>query len=170
MSYITLPPLYALPPVNMAILSLAPIKSAKKSIYECTLCPKEFNHRSSLSRHFLNHTGEIRFNCGVCKKGFNRKDSLIQHRKSKKCIFRTQNYNVRGIQKNIINDKKFSKQFSSQVISTSTIDERMNITWLLTNTSGPTHILRDIDNYKTFRNQFYFIKFSNTTEKINKNI
>lgn len=90
MAYITLPPLYALPPVNMSILSLAPIKSSKHAIYKCALCPKEFYHKSSLYRHFLKHTGEKRFNCNVCRKRFNRKDLLNQHRKSRKCIIRSQ--------------------------------------------------------------------------------
>ncbi|KXN64710.1 hypothetical protein CONCODRAFT_24931, partial [Conidiobolus coronatus NRRL 28638] len=50
--------------------------------YKCTLCPKEFYYKSSLSRHFLKHTGKKRFSCNVCKKSFNRKDSLNQHRKT----------------------------------------------------------------------------------------
>jgi uncharacterized Zn-finger protein len=170
MSYIRLPPLYALPQVNMAILNLAPIKSPKQSIYKCTLCPKEFNHKSSLSRHFLNHTNENRFNCSVCKKKFNRKDLLNQHRKSMKCIVRSQNYNITGMHENEIQNSKFSKLSSSHVVSTSTIDERMNISWLLTESSVPISLLPDIDDYKTSNYKFYFIKFDISTKKINKNI
>jgi hypothetical protein len=71
---------------------------------------------------------------------------------------------------NEIKDSKFSESFSSQVVSTSTIDERMNISWLLANSSGPTGLLPDINGYKTSSYKFYFIKFDISTTKINKNI
>jgi uncharacterized Zn-finger protein len=140
MSYTTLPSFFAVPPVNIAILNLKPIKSSKLPIYKCGLCPKEYIHKSSLSRHFLNHTGKKRFNCNICKKSFNRSDVLSQHRKTKTCIIRTRHYNIIGMHENEIKNTKFSDIFTSVDILPS-IDERMCVPLLYTNTSGPFYDL-----------------------------
>ncbi|KXN64792.1 hypothetical protein CONCODRAFT_45001, partial [Conidiobolus coronatus NRRL 28638] len=42
--------------------------------FNCTLCPKKFGRKSSLSRHFRKHTGERYFSCEACCKSFSRRD------------------------------------------------------------------------------------------------
>jgi hypothetical protein len=54
MSYTEPPLFFSVLPVNIEILNPAPIKPSKQSMHKSSLCPKEFNYKVSLSRHFLN--------------------------------------------------------------------------------------------------------------------
>ncbi len=47
--------------------------------YKCTMCPKQFGHKTDLRRHLCLHTGEKPFACPVCGKRFIRKDHMTKH-------------------------------------------------------------------------------------------
>jgi uncharacterized Zn-finger protein len=128
----------------LAVLNLAPAQFPRESIYKCNLCPKKFSRKSSLSRHYRKHTGEKRFSCEVCCKSFSRKDILNKHKQSRKCAIRNTQF-IRY------------KSELSPVISpvASTTDERMSISWLLTDSSD-FDISSDINDNQTTSSLYYY--------------
>jgi uncharacterized Zn-finger protein len=148
MNYITLPPITQLPFQKLSILNLAPAQFPIQSIYKCNLCPKKFSRKSSLSRHFRKHTGEKRFSCEVCCKSFGRKDILNKHKQSRKCAIKSMKF---------IRYEGESSPVSSPASSSASTatDERMSISWLLTDPSD-FDVSSDINDYQTTTSSYYY--------------
>lgn len=53
--------------------------SDETKAHTCTICGKEFMHKSSLKRHLSVHSGKRPFSCTICGKSFFRKDSCAEH-------------------------------------------------------------------------------------------
>ena len=53
--------------------------SDESRAHVCTICGKDFMHKSSLKRHLSVHSGNRPFSCTVCGKSFFRKDSCAEH-------------------------------------------------------------------------------------------
>ena len=52
----------------------------KQSIHNCTQCPRQFSHKSELTRHMFKHMPPT-FICNSCGKGFKRRQQLVVHYK-----------------------------------------------------------------------------------------
>jgi transposase-like protein len=148
MNNIRLPSIFMLPVPNLSILNLAPAQFSGHPIYKCNLCAKKFTRRSSLSRHFKKHTGERSHSCEVCNKTFNRKDILKQHKKSIKCIIRRIQFVSYDVELSAISSP------ASSSASTNT-DERMSISWLLTDSSDSDNSSA-VDGYQISKTPQYY--------------
>ena len=61
--------------------NICTITVAKKTPFQCELCPVSFFHSSDLEVHSRIHTGEKPIKCDICKKKFNVKGNMVRHRK-----------------------------------------------------------------------------------------
>ena len=50
-----------------------------KKIYDCSVCDKQFSHRSSRNIHLRVHTGQRPYECEICKKRFRVSSHLRDH-------------------------------------------------------------------------------------------
>ncbi|XP_036405205.1 zinc finger protein 770-like [Megalops cyprinoides] len=57
-------------------------KHSKAKAHQCTVCLKNFNAPSKLSRHFLVHTGAKPFRCSICDRTFRQRCHLQSHRRT----------------------------------------------------------------------------------------
>jgi uncharacterized Zn-finger protein len=137
MHNIALPPISKLPLPNFSILYLPPIiDAAKQHKFECNLCCKQFNSKSSLKRHLNTHSKTKYYECKVCCKSFGRKDILLQHRKTRKCLVKSTLCN--GNSNSLDDDLKILFSELNLPISNTSLeseskrgDIRMSISWIL---------------------------------------
>ncbi|CAL4175245.1 unnamed protein product, partial [Meganyctiphanes norvegica] len=54
-------------------------KASEQSIYDCMFCGRTFNHKGTLKRHIMTHTGEKPFMCQFCSFKTARKSTLDYH-------------------------------------------------------------------------------------------